>query len=512
MLDQIHGGMIVGGGYRVIEATRYAEPVVAATLSARRVPTIIPLVITVLAATVAVALGYGLYVLALAALLPVLLLIFQRPQRGVLLLAALAPFSGLLLILPFPDFVNGWKEFLVGTTLVATFLCPPDERAPGGRSLPRWLPAVIGLALLGLFSATMVGGQQALEGLKVNYFYFLLAVAIWRCPLTSRDRDRLVTTLMAAGFVVSVVGLAQQVIGPTVLHDLGYDYGTTIRTTSGAFLLRSFSTFGQPFPFALFVMTVLLLGLAIALADQTRLRNRLFLLATPVYVLGILSAFVRASWLGLAAGLLYLGFKRYRILLVGFPIGLIVFLFVGSSVTDTLLSTTSLQARQTGWEANIEKVQQHPFGVGIGSSGVVSEIVNTSSSPTTTSSQASSSTSPNVYQPDNYYFKTLYELGVLGLWFLLLLLVSLFRNFNALGNRLRSVDSAFADGVAAIVLAAMAASLVATYFEIFPLDMYFWMLVGTTAALAAERPRERARGALLGMSVPSVVDGATDNV
>jgi hypothetical protein len=360
------------------------------------------------------------------------------------------------------------------------------------------VPAVIGLLLLGGFSASMVGGSQALEGLKVNYFYILLAFAIWRCPLTPRDRDRLVTILMATGFIVSVVGLAQQVIGPTALNNLGYDYGTTIRTTGGTFLLRSFSTFVQPFPFALFVMAVLLLGITIALTDQKRLRNRLFLLATPIYLLGILSAFVRAAWLGLAVGMLYLGFKRYRLLLIGLPIGLIVFLFIGSNVSDTLLSSSSFQARTSGWGQNFDKIQQHPFGNGIGSAGVVAEITNTSSSPPPDSSSTTSSTN-QPYQPDNYYFKVTYELGVLGLWFFLLLVITLFRSFNALGNRLSGVDAAFADGVAALVLAAMAASIVATFFEIFPLDLFFWLLVGVTASMAADAQSvgpARARPAL----------------
>ncbi len=40
--------------------------------------------------------------------------------------------------------------------------------------------------------------------------------------------------------------------------------------------------------------------------------------------------------------------------------------------------------------------------------------------------------------------------------------------------------------VAALVLAAAVVSLVATFFEVFPLDVYFWMLVAIVTACAAE--------------------------
>ena len=86
---------------------------VGAAVLSRRVPTILPVVVgaaVLLASAAAVAAGYGLYVLALLLVIPVVVAIFFRPQRGVLLVAAGAPFTGLLLILPFPSFVAGWKE------------------------------------------------------------------------------------------------------------------------------------------------------------------------------------------------------------------------------------------------------------------------------------------------------------------------------------------------------------------------------------------------------------------
>ncbi len=427
--------------------------------------------VALLAVCVTVVEGQWVWVIGAAAIAPLALALYYRPQRGILLVAGLAPLNGLLLLVNVPGFAKGWKEALVGASLAATFVCPRSERAEPGRQLPRWVPALVGLVVLGLASAVSIGGDQALLGLKVNFYYVLVALAVWRAPFNERDRDHLVTILMGVGFLVSVYGLLQQALGDVRLNELGYQYNTAIRFGSGG-QLRSFSSFDQPFPFALFVMAVLLVGTPVALNDRGRLRNRLFLLAIPIYLLGMTSALVRASFLGLGVGLLYLGFRRYKVVLAFIPLAFVAFLLVAGPVSGSLLSSTSLQARQRGWSGALSEVQQHPLGVGIGSAGAVAE-------------RLATGTKRVAYQPDNYYFKTAYELGVLGLWMLVLLLLGIFRATHVGAARAGPPDQGLLDGIGAFVLASIAASLVDSYFEIFPLDLTFWLLVGVSSAMIA---------------------------
>jgi hypothetical protein len=424
----------------------------------------------------AMLLGGTVALAAIVALVVVAATVFfvaTRPQRGVLLLAALVPFDGLLLLTHPPSFVNGWKEALVLLTFGAALVAPHSARATGDRRLPAWLPAIAGLGLVALVSAILVGGLQAAVAIKIGFFYLLVFAIVWRCPLDARERDRLVTILMAVGCVTAAVGIAQQLLGQERLAALGYEYNVTIRTAGG--FLRSFSTFNQSFPFALFLMLVLLVGLPIALTDPRRLRNRLFLLGLPVYGLGLLSTIVRAAWLGLAVGLLYLGLRRFRSLLLPLPLALVALLFLPSSLGAAALSSSSSRERVGLWESNVATVLAHPLGVGIGASGSASE----------KSAQLAGSDA-SIYQPDNYYYKTLYELGLLGLWLLLLLLVSAFLAVRGAAAQLSGVDAALAEGVAASVLAAAVVSTVATYFEIFPMDVYFWLLLGVVATCPAD--------------------------
>lgn len=418
--------------------------------------------------------GWALLPLLAALAVPLLVALAHRPQRGVLVLAALVPFDGLLLLMPdLPWLAAGWKEALVLTTLAATFVAPPEARAPRHRRPPSWTPAVLGLLILALASALLVGGLQAIWGLKIAFFFLLVAITLWRCPLDGRERDRLVSVLIVAGVITAVYGIAQQAMGHVRLHALGYEYNSAIRFTRG--LLRSFSTFDNPFGFGYFLMLVLLVGVTFALAQPGRLRSRLFFLVVPILLLGLGTSFVRGAWLGLAAGLTYVGVARFRLLLLGLPIVAVGFILLPGTVSSAAFASTSGIQRVDTWQANVSDIIENPLGVGVGSSNAAAEKV------------VGLDRVEEVFHPDNEYYRALYELGVLGLWFIVLLLSATFRAARTASMTAPPEASVFALATAAMVLAAATASFVTTYFDTFPSDVYFWLLVGAVASEHATR-------------------------
>jgi hypothetical protein len=427
-------------------------------------------------------------VLALNLAVAVGVLLVQRPQRGVLLLAVLTPFDGLLLLAPDVGPLAGWKEALVLGTLAATFLNGP---VPRPRALP-WPPfsaAVVGLVAVSVLSALWVaattGLVQALVGLKLNGFYVLLFIALVRCPLSRSERDRLVTILMSVGVLTAVVGLWQQAVGGDVLNALGYEYNETIRSAGG--FLRSFSTFNQPFPFGFYVMIVLLVGLPSALADPRRLRNQLFLLSLPVLLAGMVSSIVRAALLGSSsepAGVVDGASAGWPLRPAG----------AGSrsvrAVGGVRSPAVGLQPRRT----HRRVVGDHRPG-GAGATGQRHRLDRQRSRE----DSAAVGVPRRQYQPDNYYFKTAYELGPVGVWMLVLLLVTGFLTARYLATSLRTLaaqsadpeerralreDRALAAGIGGVVVGSAAAMLVATYLEIFPIDLHFWLLLGVLPSLA----------------------------
>jgi O-antigen ligase len=278
--------------------------------------------------------------------------------------------------------------------------------------------------------------------------------------------------------VTAAVGIWQQVVGHAYLHDLGYAYDDNIRFTSG-FTLRSFSTFNLPFSFGFYEMLVILIGLPMSLAQPKRLRSKLFFLSLPLLSVGLLFSFVRGAMLGLAIGLLYLAFHRYKILVYGIPIVLVAALFIpsGANVSNAVFSSTSFGARTISWQDRIDLFARSPvFGSGIGTTGAAAE----------KAAKLNNKDPNSTYYPDNSWLKVAFELGVFALWFLVIMLVMMFLSTRETERRVSGIDKDFVCAVSATLLAIMASSIVATYLELVPMDQLFWTMIAIVATMAPD--------------------------
>ncbi len=419
--------------------------------------------------------GWAVWVLAIAIIVPTAIASYRRPQRGILIFVAILSVDGVIKGLG-GESLGVWKQAFIGALLVLTFLCPPEARSPGHRKLPGWVPAFTGLLGLGLLSAIfLVDSTTAQVGLRISYFSVLLALVVWRCPLDRTERDHLVTLFVGLGIFTSVVGIWQQFVGHEYLHNLGYQYDDQIRFTTG-FTLRSFSTFDIPFSFGFFLMLVILICLPMAMADPRRLRNKVFFLSLPLISIALLYTFVRGAMLGLAVGLLYLAFHRYKLLVFGLPFVLIAALFIpsGAVLTTAVFGSNSLGDRTTSWSDRFEQIVEHPFGTGIGTTGAAAD----------RTAKLKNTDQALVFQPDNSYLKVTFELGVFGLWLLILMLISMFLYTRNVEKRLIGIDQDFVAGVSAQWLAIMASCLVATYLELVPMDQLFWLMIAIVATMA----------------------------
>ncbi len=447
----------------------------------------------VVALGVAMVFGWVLWVAALAILVPTALAVYQRPQRGVLLLAVLLPFDGLVKALG-PAWLGGWKQVFIGALFAVTFLCPPEARSPGHRRLPGWVWAFGGLLGLGLLSATTVDQTTALIGLRISYFSAFLAIAIWRCPLDRHERDQLVSIFMFMAIFTSLVGLWQQVVCHQYLANLGYVYDDQIRFTVGL-TLRSFSTFDLPFSFGFYLMLAVLISLPMALAEPNRLRSKIFFLALPLIAVAMLYSFVRGAMLGLAVGLLYLAFHRYKLLVFGIPLVLAAALFIpsGATLTNAVFGASSLGARTTSWSDRFDLIADNPFGTGLGTTGAAAD----------KSALLKNENPDTTFQPDNSYLKVTFELGVIGLWLLVMMLVSMIIYTRSVERRVSGIDVDFVVGCTAQLLALAAGSLVATYLELVPMDQLFYMMAAIVATMAPDfEPGPAIRGPVRELTGP----------
>ncbi|MEH3157235.1 MAG: O-antigen ligase family protein [Gordonia paraffinivorans] len=424
-----------------------------------------------------------LHVVAVVVGVAVLAWIWARPQRGVLLFAAISPLHYILIFALGTGFPSGWKEGLLGVTALCAIARTRLSAVPAFTQ--PWAYVFVVFAAIGTVSALVtLPFSVALSPIKITFFYGLVfPLIVWLRPLDARDRDRLVSILMVMGLLTGLYGIYQQFLGPAGLAAQGFAYNTDIRTAGS--LLRSFSTFGQPFPFALYEMIVLLVCGCVAAADPRRLRNAAFLVLTPVYLIAMSTAVVRAAFLGLIVGLVWIGLFRYRRVLVALGVaaivGLVGAVVFSGPVLSTFLSSNSLGERGTGWTESITSVLGHPLGIGLGTTGSAAEVV---------AKATGASSVP--YQPDNYFMKVMIELGPLGLWaFVGVLVVAAMYTVRAARAASDDVDRNLCIGVSAMVVGASAAAVVSTYFEIFPDDAHFWLLLAAAGSTVVA-PRVRA--------------------
>lgn len=400
-------------------------------------------------------------------------LLSLRPQRLILLLALLAPYDGLLVIAGLPGLANGWKEGLVLLAVGIAFVRREPLRPPQ----PPWAaPALVFTVAIGI-SVILHPGLLSLVGAKVVLFYLLVPVTLRWAPLHTGDRDHLVTILMFNGVVTASVGVLQQLVGHESLNAIGYPYNEVIRFSNG--WMRSFSTFNQPFPFAFFLAAVLLIGIPVALEQQRRMRSWLFLASTPLLVVAMMLSFVRGAVVGLVVGLVVLSATRYRQLWHGLfvvPILITGLFLVGGSAA--FFSTSSLGERSAGWTEVLTQQGIEPLGVGIGSTGSAAERAEDIETARFDRPEG------QTYQPDNYYIKILVELGPIGLWiFLAVIILALSFSWRVARATSTTDDKALALGILASTMGAAAAATVSTYWEIFPADLFFWLFLGVSSSI-----------------------------
>lgn len=327
-----------------------------------------------------------------AVLIAVILLgaIWARPIVGIaffVLAVATLPFG----VIPIP--LAGAQLTFVDAILIASF-----SAVIGRVAFSRWHVPVgpAGLALLAFVlvaSAAFVAGGASTPvppelirrfgKLLASLLFFLIARAL----LTSEHRlINLTRWLMLAGAVQGAIGAALMALSPLTqltllsrLQVIGYPVADVLRYVPGpnntySDQLRAIGTSVDPNVFGGTLMLALAL-IVVQWASPKPVLPRLVLvaLAVPVAV-GVLLSLSRASWLGLAAGLLLIGVLCYRrILVLAALVGLVLLVSpIGQEVITRFIRGFSTADRATAFRVGeyanaLTLLQRYPLlGIGFG--------------------------------------------------------------------------------------------------------------------------------------------------
>lgn len=240
---------------------------------------------------------------------------------------------------------------------------------------------------------------------------------------------------------------------------------------------RVFSVVGSPNVLGSFFVLMIPITLSQALAAGSKAEKIFYLACLAPMLASLIFTYSRGAWIAFAVGLIIYGLLyNWRIL-----IGLVFGAFAGlmavpgiSSRINYLLSPEYLMSSSKGgrierWTKAIEVWQAHPLvGEGFGRFG----------------GAVADRNIPGSIYVDNFYLKTLAESGIIGLLALILLFFAGLRcSLNSFNRLTDPYFRCLAAGIIAGLCGVLVHNSVENIFEVPMMASYFWLLLGTVAAL-----------------------------
>jgi O-antigen ligase len=338
------------------------------------------------------------------------------------------------------------------------------------------------------FFLMFAGGHDlriAFDGLRAQAFFIPMFFVAHRLISDEGDLMAFIVPFAFIGTLVAFHGVYQYIVGTPI------PYAWVAQTEMGV-RTRAFSILGSPNIKASYLIMTAPPAVALAYMAKPWFEGRpnwqkiiaqlMFFGAGAVMCLGCLLTFSRGGWLGMGAAIVVFALLRDRRLLFLLAAVLAVAVFIpeiANRVTFLFTSDFAEASQRAGrairWEVGWELLSRsNPLlGFGLGRFGGAVAMQNQVIE------------GMQYFYMDNYYMKTLVEMGWLGLAGYLFLLGAL------MVSGLRAYTRVYEDprlrAMAAALIAALAGVLTHCYFEnIFEVPYmlaYFWMLGGALLAL-----------------------------
>jgi O-antigen ligase len=324
----------------------------------------------------------------------------------------------------------------------------------------------------------------AFDGLRATAFFIPMFFVSHRLIADEGDLMAFIVPFAFIGTLVALHGIYQYIVGTPI------PYAWVAQTEMGV-RTRAFSILGSPNIKASFLIMTAPPAVALAYMAGTWFANRakwqkigaqlMLFAAGGAMCLGCLVTFSRGGWLGMVVAIVVFALLRDRRLLMLFLAVLAVAVFI-PEITNRIaflftsdFAEGSMRAgRAIRWEIGWDLLSRNPIlGFGLGRFGGAVAMQNQVIE------------GMRYFYMDNYYLKTLVEMGWLGLsgylFLLASLLVSGIRAYTRVYGdpRLRAMASALLASLAGV----LAHCLFENIFEVPYMLAYFWMLGGALLAL-----------------------------
>ncbi len=383
-------------------------------------------------------------------------------------------------ILPIPVVSSFWDDGLLLVLLLFTFLA----YVKGSRPLPSIKHPFLAFAVLGLgmMVTDMANADASVEGFRAIYQYMVAFFIGFYLLASVEQLNRFVKVLVLVGFVAGLIGVAQVALGVETPGSW-VEEGESTRT-------RAFSIVTSPNVLGSYMAFVSPLAIGLLLSSRAAKERWIWAAVALTTILALLFTFSRGAWFAFAFVLFVGAFfwkpRIARILLLGGIVAFVALFFVPegipvlSAVSDrltTLFSSTYLEKSMGGgrlgrWIEAYHKMRLEPlFGVGLGHHG-----------------GAVASRHFGTIYSDSYFFKSLAELGIIGVTMLISLVVLTLRYASGVVRSLAKTPHFFMVlGLFCGLLAVSLHNLVENIFEVPFMSLYFWLFGGFLCKLYADQ-------------------------
>lgn len=335
------------------------------------------------------------------------------------------------------------------------------------------------LAFLALIRTVGVNTYLGFAGFRNMAIYIPMFFVSSYYINSKKDIQKVVNVLFSVGVVVALLGIYEFFFSP-LSAQLGRH-----ELFLGHFFRRIYSTMLYPGSLALFLVLLILLLLSFHFSRIYLVNKRISYIILSVLLACLFLTYARGGLIAfvIGSGYLLLRHKRYKTILSCFLVlasmSVALYFLAPSTIWryvrffEEFTTEQSITMRASKWVLPFELMQNHPAilftGIGIDKVGNV----------VSASRFVTASTSYSFIQTDNYYLQLLIGTGALGVVFLIWILVSLFKEASyAFCYARDEYLKAIIWGLQAIILAFAFYGVVGSLWESFPLNMYFWVLMG----------------------------------
>lgn len=370
-------------------------------------------------------------------------------------------------ILPIPVLSSLWDDLLLLSGLLmvgARLLFGSPYRSS------KISKAILALVLIGLAYTVldMSDFSVNLEGFRAIFQYMFVFFVAFYLNDRPENTKSLLSIAAAVGTIMALHGIYQWIAKVPMPGDW-VDTTETVRT-------RAFSIVGSPNALGSQMAMMASVTLGLFLEEKNKLKKLLWLGAFGLMAICLVFTGSRGAWLAFAGAIGIIGiiFDR-RILIAGVIAAAVAVLFVpavSNRITYLFSPEYMAKSQQSGrisrWFEAYDQMRNNPvFGAGMGHFG-----------------GAVAKREFNTIYVDNYYMKTLAEMGLLGLSLFLWLIGKTIKNSYGSMKTLSNTSYKFmAVGMFGGILAIVLHNAVENIFEIPYLNIYFWLVTGLLAAL-----------------------------